>query len=94
MSNSKKNKNECYCCQEIAETKDHIPPKCFFPKKEDLPQGYLDKTRGNLITVPSCKQHNNGRSKDDEYTAAFLAINSYEASSLAKRMSETKHLFC
>jgi hypothetical protein len=61
-------KHICYYCNEIATTKEHTPPKCFFPKKKDLPSGSPDY-RKNLITVPSCEKHNTGRSKDDEYTA-------------------------
>lgn len=66
---------QCYCCDQIATTQDHIPPKCFFPKKKHLPSDSSDY-RKNLITVPSCSAHNNSRSKDDEYTAAIIAMNS------------------
>jgi hypothetical protein len=66
---------KCYCCEKVATTRDHIPPKCFFPEKK-----YLSKNspeyRSQLITVPSCSEHNNFRSKDDEYTAAVIAMNS------------------
>lgn len=66
---------QCYCCKETAATKDHIPPKCFSPERKHL---YSDSPdyRKQLVTVPSCPKHNNFRSKDDEYTAAVLAINS------------------
>ncbi len=66
---------QCYCCEQIATTSDHIPPKCFFPEKKYLPNGSSDY-RSDLITVPSCTEHNNLRSKDDEYTAAVIAMNS------------------
>lgn len=46
-----------YCGQFGAVTDDHIPPKNLFAK--------LD--RKNLITVPSCLDHNGSESKDDEY---------------------------
>lgn len=72
----KSDKNiQCYCCEQIATTKDHIPPKCFFPEKKYLPSGSTDY-RNHLITIPSCSQHNNSRSKDDEYTAAVIVMNS------------------
>lgn len=45
-------------CNSKATTREHAPPFCFFPK------GY----RENLLTVPSCQEHNNKNSKDVEYT--------------------------
>lgn len=61
--------NICYCCgielDKTTKTREHIPPKCFFPK------GYKDE----LITVPSCKEHNNAKSEDDEYLWQMIAIN-------------------
>ncbi|BBC22799.1 hypothetical protein [Pseudanabaena sp. ABRG5-3] len=80
-------KPQCYCCEKIATTKDHIPPKCFFPKKKDLSDGNHDYTN-NLITVPACSDHNNSRSKDDEYTAAVIAMAS--TSSLALTLFKSK----
>ena len=68
-------KHICYYCNEIATPKEHTPPKCFFPKKKDLPSGSPDY-RKNLITVPSCEKHNTGRSKDDEYTAVSIIMHS------------------
>jgi hypothetical protein len=47
----------CYACDQPATTKEHAPPRSFFP------QGHRD----NLITVPSCETHNNDNSKDVEY---------------------------
>ena len=54
----------CYNCGKPATTKDHIPPKCLFPKG----------TRGHLITVPSCRDCNESMALDDQYFAAFLAV--------------------
>ncbi len=45
-----------YYGQSISDTKDHIPPLCFFP----IPRP------SNLITVPCCKYCNNKLGKDDE----------------------------
>jgi hypothetical protein len=67
---------QCYCCNELATTKDHIPPKCFFPEKKYLPEN-SSNYRSQLVTVPSCSVHNNSRSSDDEYTAAVIAMNSH-----------------
>ena len=82
-------KNQCYCCEEIATTKDHIPPKCFFPEKKYL-SSESPNYRSQLITVPACSAHNNSRSKDDEYTAAMIVMNS--KSNLALAMFKSKWL--
>ena len=26
----------CYMCDEIATSKEHVPPKCIFPEKKDI----------------------------------------------------------
>jgi hypothetical protein len=44
---------------------EHVPPKCIFPKR--------DKFRKNLITVPSCDEHNSKKSKDDELLRHILS---------------------
>jgi len=78
---------KCYCCEQIATTKDHVPAQCFFPEEKHLPSGCPDY-RNNLITVPSCSEHNNPRSRDDEYAAVVIAINS--KSDLALTMLKSK----
>lgn len=52
-------------CEQKATSKEHVPPKCFFPKSQDT-SGSKDY-RKNLITVPSCDKHNSQKSQDDEY---------------------------
>jgi hypothetical protein len=52
----------CYMCPAPATTREHAPPKCFFP------EGF----RTNLITVPSCPDHNSIHSRDVEYTRNVL----------------------
>jgi len=47
----------CYACNKPATTKEHAPPSSFFPQNH----------RTNLITVPSCPEHNVDNSKDVEY---------------------------
>ncbi|MBN1396690.1 MAG: hypothetical protein JXA06_01535 [Bacteroidetes bacterium] len=42
---------------------EHVPPECFFPTGHKL----------NLITVPSCPDHNLRKSKDDEYVRSIIA---------------------
>jgi len=57
-------------CDQPEVSKEHVPPKCFFPEQKDLPKG-IDY-RKNLITVPSCEKHNMSTSKDDEYLLAVI----------------------
>ncbi len=60
--------NICYECgipldKEIL-TREHVPPKCLFPKSD----------RNSLITVPSCIEHNGGKSGDDEKFLQIMSI--------------------
>jgi hypothetical protein len=55
----------CYMCSKVATSREHVPPRCFFPERKDLPEGV--DYRKNLMTVPSCNEHNSKSSKDDEY---------------------------
>jgi len=50
----------CYYCGAPATSKEHVPPRGFFPKGSDL------------ITVPSCEIHNNDKSHIDETMRVFL----------------------
>ena len=57
----------CYFqgCSQKGVTKEHIPPKSFFPKDE----------KEQLLTVKSCVDHNNAKSKDDLYVLAQICMN-------------------
>lgn len=57
----------CYFkgCNENGVTKEHIPPRSFFPHGE----------KEQLLTVKSCKKHNNSKSKDDIYVLAQICMN-------------------
>ena len=57
----------CYFqgCSQKGVTKEHIPPKAFFPKGE----------KDQLLTVKSCLTHNNDKSKDDLYVLAQICMN-------------------
>jgi hypothetical protein len=59
-------------CEAVASSREHVPPKCLFPETKDI--GDLN-LRKNLITVPSCDQHNSEKSKDDEYLLLGLTLN-------------------
>jgi len=54
----------CYACDGIATSKEHVPPRSFFPPSY----------RKNLITVPSCDIHNSEKSKNDGYLRSLIAI--------------------
>jgi hypothetical protein len=58
----------CYYqgCSLAETTMEHIPPKSFFPKDQ----------RNQLLTVPSCRLHNNDKSSDDVYVLAHICLNS------------------
>jgi hypothetical protein len=78
--------SKCYRCDAEATSDEHVPPKCLFPEKKDLPE--VDY-RKNLITVPSCEAHNTARSHDDEYLLCVL-VASYENNPVARQHFETK----
>jgi hypothetical protein len=59
----------CYMCDQPSTSKEHVPPRCFFPKGNNE----KNEQRTNLITVPSCDLHNSAKSKDDEYVRQFFA---------------------
>jgi len=69
----------CYMCDLPAISKEHVPPKCFFPEQKDLGTG--TNYRRNLISVPACAKHNLSKSQDDEYL--LFAITSHYDNDLA-----------
>lgn len=54
----------CYYCGRPATSAEHVPPRCIFPEGKDA---FGADMRKNLITVPSCDEHNLEKSKDDEF---------------------------
>ena len=56
----------CYLCEEEKCSVEHVPAKCFFPEESE--------NRKDLITVPSCKKHNEDTSKDDEYVRNIICM--------------------
>lgn len=57
---------KCYLCGASKTSVEHVPAKCFFPNDEMY--------RKNLITVPSCKEHNENTSNDDEYVRNIICM--------------------
>jgi len=51
-------------CGEEATSSEHVPARCFFPKESEY--------RKQLITVPSCRRHNEDTSSHDEYVRNFI----------------------
>lgn len=58
-------------CDARATSQEHIPPKAIFPELKDLGRDL----RRNLITVPSCDEHNSQKCKDDEFLHFALLMN-------------------
>ena len=59
----------CYYCGGVATSREHVPPECVFPERKDC---FGKDYRKNLITVPSCDEHNLKKSKDDEFLMASV----------------------
>lgn len=68
-------------CDAPATSREHAPPSCIFPDASSLGRD----ARRNLITVPSCDQHNSHKSKDDEFLRAFLVLHAAPTSPAARR---------
>jgi hypothetical protein len=65
MSNADDQHDVCVYCGSTEDlTDDHVPPKTLFPKPRP----------SNLITVRSCRECNEGASKDDEYFRLMLSM--------------------
>jgi hypothetical protein len=64
----------CYRCDVEGTTREHFPPKAFFPRGEGL----------QLRTVPSCTEHNNEKSRDDMYVITQICLNAASGENLAK----------
>lgn len=72
-----------YCCSgEPRLTKDHVPPKCLFPKP-----------RPKLITVPCCHSCNDSFKKDDEYFRLAVCAEAAYFNSEATRLWKERVLW-
>lgn len=69
----------CYMCDEPETSREHAPPKCFFPTEAESGLNL----RKNLITVPSCDVHNTEKSADDEYFRSIVLAATAHASKVA-----------
>ena len=75
-----KKRKTCYWCGAEATSDDHVPPQNLFPK---------DKKK-DLITVPSCRKHNEDLTKEDEMFRFYLQACSESPDSL--RLFDVKTL--
>lgn len=71
---------KCIYCGKPAETKDHAPPKSFFPEPKPT----------DLITVPSCLKCNNKASIDEELFLATFMLSSAGESDAGKALWDQK----
>jgi len=53
----------CYHCDAVATGREHVPPRSFCPAGKDW---------NRLMTVPSCRLHNNATSPADDYLKFVL----------------------
>jgi len=74
-------------CDALATSGEHVPPKCLFPERKDLPYG-ID-LRKNLLKVPSCDAHNSQKSHDDEYFLYILG-GSFQINEVGRNLYRTK----
>lgn len=61
-----RHQHRCYLCNDVATTRDHVPPIGLFPKPRPK----------NLITVPACQICNEKNSLHDEYFRLVVATSS------------------
>lgn len=66
----------CYVCGKPAESKEHIPPRSFFPRGASL----------QLKTVSSCPEHNNAKSNDDQYVLAHICMSAAAGDTLPRQI--------
>ena len=74
-------------CEQAATSTEHAPPKCIFPEQKDLQEG--EDYRKELITVPSCDEHNSNKSTDDEFLL-FTLLHGYFNNKVGKNQFHSK----
>ncbi len=77
---SRNNVESCIYCGEEADTRDHVPPKCLFPKP---------RTDMGMVTVPACLKCNKSYEKDDVLFAVATCLEAYIDHPQATRAWET-----
>lgn len=69
-----------YCGLRPAQTDDHVPPKCLFPRPRP----------SDLITIPSCLECNQGAGKDEEYFLASIMFTRAGSSTTGRQLWREK----
>ena len=75
-----KSKTTCYMCEAAETSREHSPPSCLFPVMKDIGRDL----RQNLVTVPSCDDHNSKKCKDDEFLRALILHVAVQSSEIAQ----------
>lgn len=78
----------CYMCAAAETSREHAPPQCLFPVASDIGR----ELRRNLITVPSCDEHNSKKSADDEFLRAVILFSAVNTNEIAKHQFLGKFL--
>jgi hypothetical protein len=71
--------NICYWCGTPATSKEHVPPRNLFPKGKNK----------DLITVPSCTEHNQAFGKIDEKFRVYLQARETSSDALSEFKTRT-----
>lgn len=78
----------CYMCSAEETSKEHAPPQCLFPEERNIGRDL----RKNLVTVPSCDEHNSNKSADDEFLRAVILAVAVDSNEVAKHQFLGKFL--
>lgn len=78
----------CYMCAAANTSREHAPPQCLFPEISDIGRDL----RQNLISVPSCDEHNSKKSADDEFLRAVILLAAVDSNEIAKHQFLGKFL--
>ncbi|WP_372784999.1 hypothetical protein [Phenylobacterium sp.] len=69
-------KGRCYRCGAPGTSREHFPPKAFFPRAANL----------QLKTVRSCDLHNTEKSGDDQYLLGHICLHAARGQNLAAQV--------
>lgn len=78
----------CYMCAAGEASREHAPPQCLFPTESEIGKDL----RKNLITVPSCDEHNSKKSADDEFMRAVILMAAVSSNDIARHLFLGKFL--
>lgn len=67
-------------CDSPETSREHAPPLCFFPELSEIGRDL----RRNLVTVPSCADHNSNKSNDDEFFRTVILMTAAQNSDVGR----------